>query len=381
MARYRKSRASRSERSERSEARQPVASSSPLRPSRPWVSKNPAGYIPTARTVAGAATGEPVFARKGIRMSEEFVGIDVSKDWLDVHLLIQGDAERFENGPDGHLALVQRLSMLPVERIVLEATGGYERLVVAELAAAKLPVVVVNPRQVRDFAKALGKLAKTDEIDAEVLARFAAAVRPPLRPLPNESEQKLRETLARRGQLIGMRTMESNRLKQAHSKKVRADVESVVAFLNQRLQAIDKNLDELIKESPAWQEKTDLLKTVPGVGDQTARTLVAELSQLGMSSRQEIAALVGVAPMNRDSGQLRGKRMTIGGRANVRIALYMATLSATRFNPRIRAHYQHLRQAGKQAKVALVACMRKLLVILNAMLRDQQPWHTGTLDS
>jgi transposase len=173
-----------------------------------------------------------------------------------------------------------------------------------------------------------------------------------------------------------MRTMEKNRLKQAHSKKVRADVESVVAFLNQRLQAIDEDLDRLIQQSPAWQEKSDLLKTVPGIGDQTARTLIAELSALGSTSRQEIAALVGVAPMNRDSGSHHGKRTIIGGRATVRNALYMATLVATRYNPTIQAHYQHLRKAGKQAKVAIVACMRKLLTILNAMLRDRQPWRS-----
>lgn len=314
-------------------------------------------------------------------MSENVVGIDVSKDWLDMHLLAGSVAERFENSSEGRSALVDRLKPLVVERIVVEATGGYERLLVAELAAAKLPVVVVNPRHVRDFAKALGRLAKTDRIDAEVLARFAEAVRPEFRPLPNEMEQKLRETLARRAQLIGMRTMELNRLKQAYGKKIRADVESVVAFLNKRLEAIEDDLDQLLKDSPAWQEKTDLLKTVPGVGDQTARTLVAELSELGACSRQEIAALVGVAPMNRDSGLMRGKRMTLGGRTTVRCALYMATLSATRCNSTIRAHYQHLRQAGKQAKVALVACMRKLLTILNAILREKRPWCVAIIDN
>jgi len=186
-------------------------------------------------------------------MSEEFAGIDVSKDWLDLHLLADGGIEHVENTPEGCQALVRRLSKLPMVRIVVEATGGYERLIVAELAAVKLPVVVVNPRQVRDFAKAVGRLAKTDQIDAQVLARFASAVRPELRPLPTESEQKLQETLTRRAQLIGMRTMEMNRLKQAHSKKVRADVESVVAFLNQRLKAIDQDLDQFIQQSPAWQ--------------------------------------------------------------------------------------------------------------------------------
>jgi transposase len=270
--------------------------------------------------------------------------------------------------------LIERLAALRVERIVLEATGGYERLVVTALMVAGLPVVVVNPRQVRDFAKALGKLAKTDRIDAEVLARFAVAVRPALRPLPDESEQKLRETLARRSQLMGMRTMELNRLQQAHASQVRRDVQAVVSFLDKRLRAIDKELDELIKGSPIWQKKVELLKTVPGIGEQTARTLIADLSELGSCSRQQIAALVGVAPLNRDSGTLRGRRMTWGGRRAVRQALYMATLVASRFNPVIRSHYERLRQAGKKAKVALVACMRKLLTTLNAMLREQKPW-------
>lgn len=317
---------------------------------------------------------EPVSARKGARMSVEFVGIDVSKEWLDVHWLSGAIAVRFENSAEGQRMLVERLAAASVERIVLEATGGYERLLVAALAAAKLPVVVVNPRQVRDFAKALGQLAKTDRIDAAVLARFAAAVRPELRPLPSEDEQKLRETLARRAQLIGMRTMEMNRLQQAQSRKVRSDVQAVLNFLDKRLRAIDDELETLIRAAPLWQQKVDLLKSVPGVGDQTARTLVADLSELGSCSRQQIAALVGVAPLNRDSGTLRGRRMTWGGRAVVRRALYMAALSASRCNPAIRAHYERLRKAGKRPKVALVACMRKLLTILNAMLRQRHPW-------
>lgn len=307
-------------------------------------------------------------------MSAEFIGIDVSKEWLDVHLLTEGSAVRFENSAVGCQAVVERLITVPAERIVLEATGGYERLLVAALAAAGLPVVVVNPRQVRDFARALGQLAKTDKIDATVLARFAAAVRPELRPLPDESARKLQETLGRRTQLLGMRTMETNRLQQAQSSKVRYDVQAMLTFLDKRLRAIDDELDTLIKAAPLWQEKVDLLKSVPGVGDQTARTLVADLAELGSCSRQQIAALVGVAPFNRDSGSLRGQRTIWGGRATVRCALYMATLSARRCNPRIRAHYERLRQAGKKPKVALVACMRKLLTILNAILREKKPW-------
>jgi transposase len=264
---------------------------------------------------------------------------------------------------------------LQPERIVLEATGGYERLAAGELSLAGLPVVVVNPRQVRDFAKAIGKLAKTDEIDAAVLARFGQAVRPELRPLPDEAQQKLREILTRRSQLIQMRTAESNRLSQLTDKAMRKSVDYHLAFLAKQLAQLDKDLDRSIHDSPIWQDKVDLLQTVPGIGPQTARTLVAELSELGEASRQQLAALVGVAPMNRDSGTLRGKRTIIGGRPSVRTALYMATLSATQCNQVIRAHYTKLLRAGKAKKVALVACMRKLLGILSAMLRNHQPWN------
>lgn len=313
-------------------------------------------------------------------MAEGFAGIDVSKEWLDLHLLPSGEAERIPNTPEGHRLLVDRLSTLAMVRIVAEATGGYERLMVAQLVAAELPIVVVNPRQVRNFAKALGKLAKTDKIDAKVLAQFASVVQPELRPFPDESEQKLRETLTRRSQLMGMRTMELNRLQQANSTTIRVDVQSMLTFLDERLEALDKDLDRFIQESPGWQEKADLLKTVPGIGDKTARVLIAELGVLGSSSRHQIAALVGVAPLNRDSGSLRGKRTTQGGRASVRKALYMATLSATRSNPVIRAYYQR-REAGKQAKVAIVACMRKMLTILNAMLRNRETSRTPVLDN
>jgi transposase len=306
-------------------------------------------------------------------MTAQFVGIDVSKEWLDVAFL-EGPGQRVSNDPEGLQTLLEKLQGLVVELVVLEATGGYERLAVATLAAAKLPVVAVNPRQVRDFAKATARLAKTDRIDAQVLAAFAHAVRPPVRELPSEFTQKLQETLVRRSQLIEMRTMESNRLKQARDKRVQTNVQAVMAFLHKHLQEIDDDLDQLIRESPAWQEKVDLLKTVPGVGPQTARVLVAELPELGDCSRQAIAALVGVAPMNRDSGKQRGKRMIVGGRGRVRTALYMATLSAIKHNPIIHHYYQKLRSAGKPFKVAMVASLRKLLTILNAMLREQKSW-------
>jgi transposase len=306
-------------------------------------------------------------------MTDRYVGIDVSKERLDVQVL-DGPSQQFTNTTEGYQALMALLKPWSIKRLVLEATGGYERLLVAALVAAELPVVVVNPRQVRDFAKALGLLAKTDTIDALVLARFAHAVQPPQRPLPDEHVLKLRELLARRSQLIEMRTMESNRLHQARGRRVHSDLLSSIEFIDKRLKRLDREIDEELAKSPAWREKLDLLQTVPGIGPQTARVLVVELPELGTCSRQQGAALVGLAPMNRDSGQFRGKRMIIGGRAPVRRALYMATFTATRSNPIICAHYQKLRAAGKPFKVAIVACMRKLLTILNAMLRERKPW-------
>lgn len=306
------------------------------------------------------------------------VGIDVSKDSLDVAVSGRGAVRSFANSSDGHTQIVRFLRPLAPERIVLEATGGYERTLVVELVAADLPAVVVNPRQVRDFARAIGRLAKTDRIDAQVLARFAADVRPEIRPVPDENAQRLREQLARRRQLVRMITAESNRLKQVRGKVVRRSIETVLKALRKQLDDIDRRLDELIRQTPAWREKEDLLKTVPGVGDKTARTLIAQLPELGRCSRQQIAALVGVAPINRDSGQFRGKRTTWGGRGDVRSILYMATLSASRFNPTIQKHYQHLLAKGKQKKVALVACMRKLLTILNALVRENKLWDPNT---
>lgn len=367
----------RSERSERSKDRWSAASSYSPRTTRSPVSKKPADRIPLTRTVARAATSEPVSARMGTRMSL-CIGIDVSKDWLDVDLLDQagqrGPAERVANAAAACQAFAQRLLKLSVQRIVLEASGGYERVLVATLVAAGLPVIVLNPRQVRDFAKALGFLAKTDEIDAFVLARFAQVVQPPQRAIPDEKTQAFRDLLARRAQLVEMRTMESNRLQQAATTRVIKDLKSSLEFIDKRLKKLDDEIDEHIRQTPAWQEKVDLLKSVPGIGPQTARVLVLELPELGKCSRQQTAALVGVAPMNCDSGQFRGERVIRGGRKSVRCTLYMATFSATRFNDTIRTHYEKLRNAGKPFKVAMVACMRKLLTILNAMVRDQQTW-------
>lgn len=311
-----------------------------------------------------------------------FIGIDVSKGHLDVAWDGDGGGgtpppppTRFDNTPAGVAALRERLGRdRPPALVVLEATGGYERAAVAELLDAGLPLAVVNPRQVRDFARATGRLAKTDAIDAAVLAAFGRAVRPPVRPLPDAQAQALAELVARRRQLVGMRTAEGNRLAQARSAAVRSSVEQLLAAIDRQLGGLDGELDALVRACPAWQEKVDLLTGVPGVGPATARALLAELPELGRCSRQQVAALVGVAPVNRDSGQMRGRRTTWGGRATVRTALYMAALVATRHNPAIRAQYRRMVDAGKLKMVALVACMRKLLVTLNAMVRDKRPW-------
>lgn len=314
-------------------------------------------------------------------VSQLGVGIDVSKARLDIDFSDDRGALRADNDPSGHARIVQALKGANASRIVLEATGGYERLIVAELSAAGLPVVVINPRQVRDFAKATGRLAKTDAIDAKVLALFAVAIQPPLRPLDDRQTQAFAELLARRRQLVQMRVAESNRLAQAQDRRVRKSIEGVLKLLDRQVASMDEDIDQHIQNSPIWKEKQEMLLAVEGVGPTTARTLLAELPELGTASRQQIAALAGIAPFNRDSGTLRGQRTIAGGRASVRSVLYMATLTATMRNPVIREHYQHLLAKGKRKKVAIVACMRKLLTILNAMLRDKEPWRSTIVPS
>jgi transposase len=264
--------------------------------------------------------------------------------------------------------------------IVLEATGGVERLVARALSSAELPVVVVNPRQVRDFAKATGQLAKTDSIDAGVLARFGEAVRPALRPFPDEVTLELRALIARRRQITEMIVAERNRLSGA-SKSVRKRIAAHIRWLEAELVRADKDLDQSIRQSPIWRENEDLLRSVPSIGPVVSRTLLAELPELGRLNRKQIAALVGIAPLNRDSGTLRGRRAIWGGRASVRAALYMAALVASRRNAAIRAFYKRLRHAGKAPKVALVACMRKLLTILNSMIKHKTRWSEITLQT
>jgi transposase len=300
-------------------------------------------------------------------------GLDVGKDHLDLHVRPDGTAARFANDDAGIAAAVARLAATGVERIVVEATGGYEAPAVAALAAAGLPVVVVNPRQVRDFARATGRLAKTDALDAAVLAEFAEAIRPPLRPLPDADAQALAALVARRRQLVEMRTAEQNRLGLA-APGVARSLRDHIAWLDRQLDRVGRELATAVAASPVWRAKDDLLQGVPGVGPVVSCTLLAELPELGTVSGRRIAALAGVAPVADDSGRHRGARAIAGGRAGARSGLYMACLSAVRYNPVLRALYARLRAAGKPAKVALVAAMRKLVVILNAMLRDHRPW-------
>jgi len=305
---------------------------------------------------------------------EHFVGIDVAKDRLDVHLRPSGQSFAVARDGEALAALVERLRALAPALVVIEATGGYETVVASALGAAHLPLAVVNPRQIRDFARATGRLAKTDRLDAAAIAHFAEAIRPPARPIADAEAQALGELVARRRQVIEMMVAERNRRRMASQHRVIRAIERHLAVLQAELSELEGDIDGAIRQSPAWQADADLLQSVPGVGPATRRTLIAELPELGHLTRRKIAALVGVAPINRDSGTLRGRRTIAGGRPAVRTALYMAALVASRANPTIAAHYNKLRTAGKTGKQALVACMRKLLVILNAILRDRKPW-------
>lgn len=302
-----------------------------------------------------------------------FIGIDVSKAQLDVAQRPEGPGRAFPQTPAGIESLVAHVAALTPAGIVLEATGGLEVPVASALAVAGLPVAVVNPRQVRDFAKATGRLAKTDAIDAQILARFAEAVRPAPRQIPDAAAQEFSALLSRRRQLIEMRVAEHNRLGTA-TPRIQQQIRKHLTWLDHQVAALEEELGQCIKSTAIWRERDNLLQSVPGVGQTLSRTLVAELPELGTLTRHQIAALVGVAPLNRDSGTLRGRRTTWGGRAVVRAALYMGTLAAVRWNPVVKAFYQRLRAAGKAPKVALVACMRKLLTILNAMLKHRTPW-------
>jgi transposase len=305
-------------------------------------------------------------------------GIDVAKDHLDIVLRPTGEYLGTTNDERGIKAVVRRLRKEGVALVVLEATGGLEQPAAAALALAGVPVAIVNPRQVRDFAKAVGRLAKTDRIDAAVLAHFAEAVRPEPRPIADEQARELTAVLLRRRQLLAMITAEGNRVCTA-PKAVGRRIEAHLRWLRKELTRANKDLARTVRESPVWREKDDLLRSVPGVGPTLWATLLAELPELEHLDRRRLAALVGVAPLNRDSGTLRGIRTVWGGRSGVRTTLYMATLCATRHNPAIREFYGRLCAKGKPKKVALTACMRKLLVILGAVLRNRTPWEVGHL--
>ena len=316
---------------------------------------------------------------------EVFVGIDVSKAGLDLHAIPAGRVWHADQSPEGHAGVVAALVVMRPALVVLEATGGLELGLVAELAAAGLPVVVVNPRQVRHFARAMGRLAKTEKVDAAMLALFAERVRPEERPLPDKSQTMLAELVGRRRQLMGLLGMERNRLGTARAARVQASVTAMIGAITARIAALEEEIDASVKGSDHWRAMAGLMTAVPGVVPGvvpgTARVMLADLPELGTLDRRQVAALVGVAPMNKDSGQFRGRRLVQGGRGSVRAALSMAALTATRCNPVIKAHYQRLLAAGRPKKLALTACMHHLLTILNAILnailRTQKPWNTA----
>ena len=310
-------------------------------------------------------------------MEQTFIGIDVAKDRLDVHVRPSNEAFAVTRDDAGLAALLEKLAPLQPYLVVVEATGGFEQTVAAALVSGGMPLAVVNPRQIRDFARATGQLAKTDALDAKAIARFAEAVRPEPRPVPDAQARALGELVARRRQIIAMMTAERNRRRQLSSQRLIKSVDRLLAVLQKELGDLEQEVGEGIRGTPAWRERDELLRSVPGIGDAVARTLIADLPELGRLDRKQIAALVGLAPLNRDSGKWRGKRTTWGGRAKVRSALYMAALVASRHNPVLKAFYQRLLSFGKPKKLALTAVMRKLLTILNAMVRDNKRWQNA----
>jgi transposase len=303
-----------------------------------------------------------------------YVGVDVSKDRLDVHVLPSGDAFVVARDGKGVSELVERLAALPLERVAVEATGGFETVVAAALAGAGLPLVIVNPAQVRHFAQGIGQRAKTDPVDALVIARFVEATKPELRPLADGATRLLADLVGRRRQIIEMIVAERNRERRIEVKRIKKSIARLIAALEKELAEIDAEIDTGVRGSPAWREKEDLLASVPGVGAITARTLLAEMPELGALDKKKIASLAGLAPYARQSGQWKGKSMIAGGRKAVRSALFLAALSACRHNPTLKAFRDRLVEAGKPKMVAIIAAARKLLVILNAILRDRQPW-------
>jgi len=307
-------------------------------------------------------------------MAEQyFAGIDISKEYLDVAVLPLKETRRYQNDHEGMQKLVPWLKKLKVAIVVVEPTGGYEALVIATLTSKKVPVAVVNARQIRQYAKAMGKLAKTDSIDAMVMAEFAQAVKPEPRQLPDEETKEIRMRVSRRRQLMEMITAEKNR-KSTASEAIKPGIQEHIDWIKNEIENLDKDLRKRIEESPVWREKDNLLQSIPGVGKVLSSTILGELPELGKLNRKQIAALVGVAPFNCDSGVLKGKRYIWGGRVAVRNVLYMASLASIIYNPVIRSLYYRLVERGKAKKAALVACMRKLLIIMNAIMRTQKPW-------
>lgn len=302
-------------------------------------------------------------------MAKSVIGIDVAKNKVDVCCL--PSEERFVAKEEEYDSLIEKLAALSPDLVVLEATGGYEQKITARLADAGIPFFVANPARVRSYAKALNFLAKTDTIDAYVIARFGFDINLEPRQLDEPKNTEMQAFLARRRQLVTMRTTEQNRFKQARIAKIRADIKDTIRYLDEKLKDVDSEIDGFIKQNPLWVEKKDIITSVPGVGDQTARMLISELPELGRLNRRQIARLVGVAPINQDSGQFRGQRHISGGRTHVRCALYMATLVAVRWNPLLKTYYQRLLASGKKKKEALVAAMRKLLIILNTIVKNK----------
>ena len=309
-----------------------------------------------------------------MQKNPEYVGVDVSKENLDMVAYSTGETRRFGNDEAGIAEATTWLKQVNPAITVMEATGGMEVSLYIALQEAKLPVAVINPRQIRDFAKSMGILAKTDKVDARVLARYAATIQPEARPLPDEAVRQLNTLVTRRRQLVGMIIAESNRATITRDKTMKQRIHAHIDWLKQELAGIDKDISQMMKENPIWHAKDKLLQSVPGVGPVLSATLIAELSELGNLNRKKIAALVGVAPLNRDSGKHRGERSIWGGRCSVRQPLYRATLTAARFNPNIRSFYERLLTNGKTKKVALTACMHKLLMILNVMLKHNSYW-------
>ena len=341
----------------------------------PYVARTVCCSRVLTRTVAwDILTNEPAFARKGFDM-EKYVGIDVSKSFFDVCFGVDGKVEHFDYTKTEVRKCAGKISKYKPALVVLEATGGYEIKLADELQSQGLAVAIVNPKRIRDFAKAVGQLAKTDKIDAQIIAKYASALKPHANVKIASNARKIKALIARRSQLVAMRTAENNRLEHDFCKEVAKSITQVIAFIEKQLDKVEAEIKKLIDHDPEMKDKAELLKTMPGIGDATASMIISELPELGKINRRQIASLVGVAPINRDSGTFRGKRMTGGGRRFVRTKLFMATLVAIQHNAVIRKYYQRLLGNGKTKMTAVIACMRKMLVILNSMVEKNEPWN------